>query len=129
MECRYFNVIRSKKIAKEVIYHDYASALDIADAIKKMVVRGAPAIGIAAAYAVVLAARSAYQDSPNNWRDDIEEVLDILVATRPTAVNLGWAVSKMREKFKTIEGNPETVLKQSSVLEAYIGLGNVHAEN
>ena len=108
-------LLDQRKLPNEVIYHDYASALDIADAIKKMVVRGAPAIGIAAAYAVVLAARSAYQDSPNNWRNNIEEVLDILVAARPTAVNLGWAVSKMREKFKTIEGNPETILLDLAV--------------
>ena len=103
-------LLDQRKLPNEVIYHDYTSALDIADAIKKMVVRGAPAIGIAAAYAVVLAARSAYQDSPDNWRDNIEEALDILVAARPTAVNLDWAVSKMREKFKTIESNPETTL-------------------
>ena len=108
-------LLDQRKLPNEVIYHDYTSALDIADAIKKMVVRGAPAIGITAAYAVVLAARSAYQDSPNNWRDTIEEVLDILVAARPTAVNLVWAVSKMREKFKIIEGNPETILLDLAV--------------
>ena len=86
-------LLDQRKLPNEVIYHDYASALDIADAIKKMVVRGAPAIGIAAAYAVVLAARSAYQDSHNNWRDNIVEVLDILVAARKNSVYLDWSVS------------------------------------
>jgi|TARA_B100000953_G_scaffold189653_1_gene156199 methylthioribose-1-phosphate isomerase len=103
-------LLDQRKLPNEVIYHDYGSALGVADAISKMVVRGAPAIGIAAAYAVVLAARSAYQDSSSNWRNNIEEVLDVLSTARPTAVNLNWAISKMREKFETIKGNPETDL-------------------
>ena len=99
-------LLDQRKLPEEVIYLDYTSALDVADAISKMVVRGAPAIGIAAAYAVVLAAHSAYQSSPDNWRENIEKVLQTLTSARPTAVNLNWAVSKMREKFKTIKGNP-----------------------
>ncbi len=99
-------LLDQRKLPEEVIYLDYTSALDVADAISKMVVRGAPAIGIAAAYAVVLAAHSAYQSSPDNWRENIEKVLQTLTAARPTAVNLNWAVSIMREKFKTIKGNP-----------------------
>ena len=99
-------LLDQRKLPEEVIYLDYISALEVADAISKMVVRGAPAIGIAAAYAVVLAAHSAYLSSSDNWRENIEEVLKTLTAARPTAVNLNWAVSKMREKFKTIKGNP-----------------------
>ena len=105
-------LLDQRKLPEEVIYLDYISALDVADAISKMVVRGAPAIGIAAAYAVVLAAHSAYQSSSDNWRENIEEVLQTLTAARPTAVNLNWAVSKMREKFKTIKGNPVEHLEE-----------------
>jgi len=103
-------LLDQRKLPNEVIYRDYTSAASIANAISKMVVRGAPAIGIAAAYAVVLAARSAYQESTSNWRENIEEDLDVLAASRPTAVNLNWAILKMREKFKTIKGNPENDL-------------------
>ena len=103
-------LLDQRKLPNEVVYLDYSSALDVANAIKEMVVRGAPAIGITAAYAVVLAARSAYQNSPDNWREDIEEVLQVLVAARPTAINLKWAISKMRKHFNTINGDPETQL-------------------
>ena len=95
-------LLDQRKLPNEVVYLDYSSVLDVANAIKEMVVRGAPAIGITAAYAVVLAARSAYQNSPDNWREDIEEVLQVLVAARPTAINLKWAISKMRKQFNTI---------------------------
>jgi len=108
-------LLDQRKLPNEVVYRDYTSAVSVADAINQMVVRGAPAIGIAAAYAVVLAACSAYQDSPTNWRENVEKDLELLAAARPTAVNLNWAILKMREKFKTIEGNPENDLTNLAI--------------
>ncbi len=67
-----------------------------ARAITDMVVRGAPAIGITAAYAVVLAARARFRADPANWPAAIEADLELLAAARPTAVNLRWAVARMR---------------------------------
>ena len=61
-----------------------------------MVVRGAPAIGITAAYAVVLAARERYRSEPRRWREAIKPDLEFLEQARPTAVNLRWAVTRMR---------------------------------
>jgi methylthioribose-1-phosphate isomerase len=72
---------------------DIASA---ANAIRDMVVRGAPAIGITAAYAIVLAAGSRYRQDPANWRELLQPDLDLLAAARPTAVNLVWAIEQMR---------------------------------
>jgi methylthioribose-1-phosphate isomerase len=72
------------------------SAGEVAKAIAEMKVRGAPAIGIAAAYGVVLAARERHAQRPNNWRDAIEADLDFLARSRPTAVNLFWALDRMR---------------------------------
>ena len=72
------------------------SATDAARAIKDMVVRGAPAIGIAAAYGVVLAARDRFRQDPQAWPDLIQADLDELAASRPTAVNLFWALERMR---------------------------------
>ena len=92
----------------QVIHYD--SARTLSEAITNMVVRGAPAIGITAAYGVVLAARDAYAQSPENWRDIIEENLALLIASRPTAVNLQWAIDRMRGLFVSIEGNPEHAL-------------------
>ncbi len=69
---------------------------DATRAIQDMVVRGAPAIGITAAYAVVLAAREHFVANPKQWRESIEADLQELSAARPTAVNLRWAVERMR---------------------------------
>jgi len=77
-----------------------------ADAIRDMVVRGAPAIGITAAYAVALAARNSYRVTATGWRDALNEDLTRLAAARPTAVNLAWAVAHMRGLFSGIDGDP-----------------------
>src|SRR4051812_11955984 len=69
------------------VYVTCETAHQTADAIRDMVVRGAPAIGIAAAYGMALAALRG---------DDLDEAASVLVAARPTAVNLGWAVEAMR---------------------------------
>jgi methylthioribose-1-phosphate isomerase len=73
-----------------------AEAAAVAQAIRDMVVRGAPAIGIAAAYGVVLAARDAHARHGENWKNAVEPDLNVLVHARPTAVNLAWAVERMR---------------------------------
>ncbi len=78
-----------------------------ADAIRQMVVRGAPAIGITAAYAVVLAARSRYLADSAGWKQSIEGDLQLLDAARPTAVNLRWAIERMRRRILSMPaGNP-----------------------
>jgi methylthioribose-1-phosphate isomerase len=79
---------------------------DVASAIRDMVVRGAPAIGIAAAYGVVLAAGQAWRDQPSNWKHVLAERLPALLASRPTAVNLRWAVDRMRTGAERCRGNP-----------------------
>lgn len=91
-------------------YREYTGAVGVADAITQMVVRGAPAIGIAAAFGVVLAARAAWRSSPQGWRDGIVPELETLARSRPTAVNLRWALQRMQARFADIEGNPEPVL-------------------
>lgn len=77
-----------------------------AEAIRNMTVRGAPAIGITAAYGVVLAARNRLARAPGNWRKDIEADLTLLAGTRPTAVNLFWAIERMRNRIARSEGDP-----------------------
>lgn len=108
-------LLDQRKLPQEIIYLEYESASLVAGAIKEMVVRGAPAIGIAAAYAVVLAARDAYQASQDNWRDHINNELNLLSASRPTAVNLNWAISEMRKAFDSIEGDPESELLEIAI--------------
>ena len=85
-------------------------ALGVAHAIRDMVVRGAPAIGVTAAYGVVLAARDRYAESPQHWKNAIKGDLGALAESRPTAVNLFWALDRMKAKLAGIEGNPEMAL-------------------
>lgn len=77
-----------------------------AAAITDMVVRGAPAIGVTAAYAVVLAARQRYAADPENWKQAIATDLERLLLARPTAVNLRWAVERMSPLVDAVQGDP-----------------------
>ena len=83
---------------------------DVIDAITNMTVRGAPAIGIAAAYGVVLAARQHFREVGERWRDAIHADMDALHDTRPTAINLRWALDTMRAEFDRITTDPYTEL-------------------
>ncbi|MCP5156887.1 MAG: S-methyl-5-thioribose-1-phosphate isomerase [Ectothiorhodospiraceae bacterium] len=69
---------------------------EVASAITSMVVRGAPAIGVCAAYGAVLSARVRQRDDRGGWRAGFDADLDALARARPTAVNLVWAVERMR---------------------------------
>jgi methylthioribose-1-phosphate isomerase len=75
-------------------------------AIRDMAVRGAPAIGITAAYAVVLAARAHYSANPSAWQTRLVPELAMLAEARPTAVNLRWAVERMRTLLAKLNADP-----------------------
>jgi len=77
-------------------YLRYASAAEVAEGIRAMVVRGAPAIGCAAAYGVALQALRLRQASREAFAMGLEEGFGLLAASRPTAVNLFWALARMR---------------------------------
>ena len=75
----------------------------VAAAIRQMVVRGAPAIGISAGYAAVLAARDRFAENAADWRTGFEQDLAVVQQARPTAVNLHWAIERMRERLATLD--------------------------
>lgn len=79
------------------------SAADVAEAIRDMVVRGAPAIGIAAAWGAVYAARDAWARAGADWRDAMLEDLQRLREARPTAVNLAWALARMEARAWSLD--------------------------
>jgi len=89
-------LLDQRLLPQEEIYNQYRDVTVVAEAIKDMVVRGAPAIGICAAYGVVLAAKAHLQNSPADWHNTIQSDLDVLARSRPTAVNLMWAIERMR---------------------------------
>jgi len=83
---------------------------DVAQAITDMVVRGAPAIGVTAAYGAVLAARARYSAQPSGWRQEFVQDMQQLAQARPTAVNLAWAVDRMQHIALSQEGDPVPAL-------------------
>ena len=100
-------VLDQRRLPDEVVYETFDSVVGVAEAIRSMRVRGAPAIGIAAAYGVVLAVRQRYAQAGLQWREAIPGDLDILAASRPTAVNLFWALDKMQEGLRDVPRDPE----------------------
>ena len=92
-------------------YIDCHDAVETAQAIRNMVVRGAPAIGITAAYGIVLAAAQRYASAGTRWKQEIEQDLQTLSESRPTAVNLFWAIREMRTAIEEApDENPVTGL-------------------
>jgi methylthioribose-1-phosphate isomerase len=99
-------------------YLDYRDAPAVAAAIRSMVVRGAPAIGITAAYAVVLAARQHFALTPQHWREAVAAEMQILADSRPTAVNLFWALQRMRRVLEQVQDETalETLLHEAMAI-------------
>jgi methylthioribose-1-phosphate isomerase len=90
-------------------------ASGVAQSIRDMVVRGAPAIGISAAYGVALAARHA---GGGDWKAEIKQAIRELAASRPTAVNLFWALQRMERVFHACHSLDEAVKRLASEAEA-----------
>ena len=101
-------LLDQRKLPHEESWLVLRDCASVADAIRDMVVRGAPAIGVSAAYAVVLAAQARYADG--GGLAALENDLDQLSKARPTAVNLKWAVERMRRCARAVEGDPVAAL-------------------
>ena len=103
-------LLDQRLLPEQESYVRLESSREIAGAIRDMVVRGAPAIGIAAAYGVVLAARQVIKAGSADWQTAIEPLMQQLAEARPTAVNLHWAITRMRRRFAKVAADPETGL-------------------
>lgn len=90
-------LIDQRKLPLEVRYLDCKDAASVAQAIRTMAIRGAPAIGVAAAMGIALAAKKIRSHRLEIFREKIEEVCHQMGQTRPTAVNLFWAIDRMRK--------------------------------
>ncbi len=110
----HLRLLDQRRLPTEVTYLEFEDATGVASAIADMVVRGAPAIGITAAYAVALAARQRYRESAVEWQALLEADLQVLAASRPTAVNLFWALELMRECLAGVDNDPFDALLQEA---------------
>src|SRR3989304_3987580 len=97
---------------KFIFFSDY---VDVADAIKTMKVRGAPAIGVTAALGFALAAARSAAETSGELLAELHRASEILGATRPTAVNLFWALSRMMETAAANADSPVDKLKAAVI--------------
>jgi len=99
-------LLDQRKLPLEERWCGYDSAQGVAEAIRDMLVRGAPAIGISAAYGIVLALRARLAEG-DDWRARMEADFRVLAEARPTAVNLFWALRQMRERLERLKPGEE----------------------
>lgn len=104
-------LLDQRRLPTETVYLSFADAGAVADAIHDLVVRGAPAIGITAAYAVVLSARQHPQDAVA-----MDRAIARLAAARPTAVNLVWALERMRRIVACTGADPAALLAEAQAI-------------
>ncbi|MEA2599681.1 MAG: methylthioribose-phosphate isomerase [Acidobacteriota bacterium] len=114
------------RLPVEEVWMDCESPEQVADAIRRLAVRGAPAIGVAAAYGLVLGIRT--ERDPQRLAARFAEVSELLGSTRPTAVNLRWALERGRRVFEeTAAANPEAPEAVTAALLAWAR--ELHAED
>lgn len=99
-------VLDQRQLPETIAYDSYDDAVGVTEAIATMRVRGAPAIGIAAAYGVVLSAYRHYSVNPDDWRDKVAADMTMLAGSRPTAVNLFTALATMKTALDAASEQP-----------------------
>lgn len=117
--------IDQTKLPTEETYVTCKSYTQVADAIRTMVVRGAPAIGVAAAMGIALGVQNSKAENTGELKKEFDEICKVIGETRPTAVNLFWAIRRMQEKFELLRVRPLAQLKSALVEEAK----RMHAED
>ncbi len=118
-------LLDQRKLPNDVIYHTYTDYRELAHAIKQMVIRGAPAIGIAAAMGVALGVERSQAKTLPELRAEFATICDTLARTRPTAVDLFWAIERFKRLFEELaasvasNGSPSLApIRQALVEEA-----------
>ncbi|AKG21950.1 S-methyl-5-thioribose-1-phosphate isomerase [Calothrix sp. 336/3] len=116
------SLIDQTRLPGEYSFVEISRSADMAQAIKTMIVRGAPAIGVAAAYGMYLGAREIATENRDEFLRCLEQVAEMLRATRPTAVNLFWAISRMMkvayETIGTVEDIQKVMLQTAQAINS-----------
>src|SRR5438128_7058260 len=92
-------MIDQRKLPAQEVYVRCKSAAEVARAIKTMVIRGAPAIGVAAAMGLAIGTRKSTATGTQKFAAELQKICDLMAGTRPTAVNLFWAIERMKKTF------------------------------
>jgi len=117
--------IDQTKLPTEEIYVNCTTYQEVADVIRNMVVRGAPAIGVSAAMGIALGVKNSKAENVGDLKRDFDQICEVIGKTRPTAVNLFWAIKRMQQKFEPIRMRPIAQIKQTLIEEAK----RMHAED
>jgi methylthioribose-1-phosphate isomerase len=112
-------MLDQRKLPRETVYNDYENYADIAQAIKDMVIRGAPAIAVAASYGIAQTALRSQAADVDALKSELDTAMDILSRSRPTAVNLFWAIARFKERIADPSLNSVTALKDAVIAEAH----------
>ena len=102
-------MIDQRKLPAQEVYVRCKTAAEVARAIKTMVIRGAPAIGVAAAMGIALGMRKSKATGTQKFAAEFQNVCDLMAGTRPTAVNLFWAIDRMKRTFAAAAQAGESV--------------------
>src|SRR6202030_3718918 len=112
-------MLDQRRLPGEVIRHTYNDYRDVAAAIRDMVIRGAPAIGVAAAMGVALGVLHSKAKSVAEVRAEFPAICETIARTRPTAVDLFWAINRMTRRFDELGGNGNLqIVRDALVAEA-----------
>ncbi|PID87112.1 MAG: S-methyl-5-thioribose-1-phosphate isomerase [Chloroflexi bacterium] len=116
-------MLDQRKLPHEVVYNDYTSYQEVADAIRVMVIRGAPAIGAAAGYGMALVCVHTAQTDVAGLRAELKTAAEVLRQARPTAVNLFWGIDRMLTVLSdpaldSIEKMQETAVAEAKAIAA-----------
>jgi methylthioribose-1-phosphate isomerase len=95
-------MLDQRRLPAEVVYHTYTDYREVARAIKDMVIRGAPAIGVAAAMGVAVGVERSEAKTLPELRTEFATICDTLARTRPTAVDLFWAIERFKRRFEEL---------------------------
>jgi len=117
--------IDQTKLPTEEVYVTCTTHQQVADVIRNMVVRGAPAIGVAAAMGIALGVQNSKAENSADLKKDLDEISETIRQTRPTAVNLFWAIRRMQDKFATLINLPVDQIKKALIEESQ----RMHAED
>ncbi|PYT79339.1 MAG: S-methyl-5-thioribose-1-phosphate isomerase [Acidobacteria bacterium] len=104
-------MLDQRRLPAEEISYTYTDYREVAKAIREMVIRGAPAIGVAAAMGVALGILHSSAKSVEALRSEFAEICDTLAKTRPTAVDLFWAIERMKRRFAELTGKTRDLSK------------------
>jgi len=119
-------ILDQRRLPGEVVHHTYTDYRDVAAAIKDMVIRGAPAIGVAAAMGVAVGVERSKARTSDGLRAEFPAICDAIAKTRPTAVDLFWALERMKRRFEELYAahTPVDAIRRAMVEEARV----IHAE-